>query len=572
MRPMAELDVSPQDVAATYCATLVDEWVRGGVTHACVAPGSRSTPLALALAADERLQVSVFHDERAASFAAVGIGRVTHRPAIVLTTSGTAAAELHAAVIEAHQAGVPMLVVTADRPPELRDVGAPQTIDQVKLFGGSVRLFVEPGVADWHARHTWRPLAAHALLASLGAAGAASSGGAVAAGPGGTAAGAARPGPVHCNLAFREPLLGRALPLPAGRPRNAPWARGADVRVDGGPVIDRSRPGLVVAGVGAARHGTGIRRLGWPVLADPRSGLGGVAHADPILRVRAFAERYVPETIVRVGDPPASRVVNEWLASTGATTIVIGDSWSDPSHTASVLSPTFTVDTTSSAPRAWMRAWMQADATAAKAIAAQLARSKGITEPGVVRMIIGETPRGGHVVVSSSMPVRDLEWYTPRRTDLTVHANRGANGIDGVVSTAIGVALCGAPTVALVGDLAFLHDSSALIALARRPLRLTIVVVDNDGGGIFSFLGQADELETDRFEQLFGTPHGTDCAGVARAHALRVVEAATPVALSRALARVDGVSVIVVKSDRAANVAVHRAINEAVRRALAPDA
>ena len=166
------------------------------------------------------------------------------------------------------------------------------------------------------------------------------------------------------------------------------------------------------------------------------------------------------------------------------------------------------------------------------------------------------------------MPVRDLEWYAPQRPDITVHANRGANGIDGVVSTAIGVASSGVPTVALVGDIAFLHDSSALIALARRGLALTIVVVDNDGGGIFSFLGQADALDADRFEQLFGTPHGTDCAALARAHGLTAVEAQTPVALSRALARVAGTTVIVVKTDRRANVALHRALNDAVRRAV----
>lgn len=550
---MADVEPPPQDVAATFCATLVDEWVRGGLTHACISPGSRSTPMALALASDERVRVSVHHDERSAAFVALGLGLATRRPAVVLTTSGTAAAELHAAVIEAHQAGVPMLVATADRPAELRDVGAPQTIDQLRLFGRSVRLELEPGVPAWSQRHTWRATAAHLYLAALGS------------GPAG-----ARPGPAHVNLAFREPLLGHVRPLPVGRPRNAPWVRPAETRIDGGLVIERNRNGLVVAGGGAARHAVGIRRLGWPVLADPRSGLGGIAHADPILRVASFADANRPDVVVRIGDPPASRVVNEWVARTGSPQIVVGDTWIDPHHDASAVVPTFTVDTSSSAPRAWMRTWLQADATAGRAIAAQLARAKGITEPGVARMIVGELPRGGHLVVSSSMPVRDLEWYVPRRTDITVHANRGANGIDGVVSTAIGVASSGVPTVALVGDLAYLHDSSALVALARRDLNLTIVVVDNDGGGIFSFLGQADALDTDRFEQLFGTPHGTDCAALARAHGLEVVEAATPVALSRTLARRSGTSVVVVRTERAANVALHRALNAAVAAALAP--
>ncbi len=551
---MAEVELPPQDVAATFCATLVDEWVRGGVTHACVAPGSRSTPLALALAADPRLKVSVHHDERSAAFVALGLGLATRRPALVLTTSGTAAAELHAAVIEAHQAGVPLLVVTADRPTEMHDVGAPQTIDQTRLFGRAVRLDLEPGVADWRIRGTWRPLAAHAVLAANGAAGGGAAGG--------------RPGPVHLNLAFREPLLGLVRDLPPGRPRNAPWHRSAEVRVEGGIVIDRSKAGLVVAGAGAARHAVGLRRLGWPVLADPRAGIGGVAHADSLLRVQSFASANVPEIIVRVGDLPASRVVNEWIARSGATQIVIGDSWNDPAHDAAVIAPTFTVDAAAVSSRVWLRTWLRADAAAAKAISAQLARSKGITEPMVARMVLSEAPRGGHLVVASSMPVRDLEWYAPQRLDITVHANRGANGIDGVVSTAIGVASSGVPTVALVGDIAFLHDSSALIALARRGLALTIVVVDNDGGGIFSFLGQADALDADRFEQLFGTPHGTDCAALARAHGLTAVEAPTPVALSRALARVSGTTVIVVKTDRRANVTLHRALNDAVRRAI----
>ena len=551
---MAEVELPPQDVAATFCATLVDEWVRGGVTHACVAPGSRSTPLALALAADPRLKVSVHHDERSAAFVALGLGLATRRPALVLTTSGTAAAELHAAVIEAHQAGVPLLVVTADRPTEMHDVGAPQTIDQTRLFGRAVRLDLEPGVADWRIRRTWRPLAAHAVLAANGAAGGGAAGG--------------RPGPVHLNLAFREPLLGLVRDLPPGRPRNAPWHRSAEVRVEGGIVIDRSKAGLVVAGAGAARHAVGLRRLGWPVLADPRAGIGGVAHADSLLRVQSFASANVPEIIVRVGDLPASRVVNEWIARSGATQIVIGDSWNDPAHDAAVIAPTFTVDAAAVSSRVWLRTWLRADAAAAKAISAQIARSKGITEPMVARMVLSEAPRGGHLVVASSMPVRDLEWYAPQRLDVTVHANRGANGIDGVVSTAIGVASSGVPTVALVGDIAFLHDSSALIALARRGLALTIVVVDNDGGGIFSFLGQADALDADRFEQLFGTPHGTDCAALARAHGLTAVEAPTPVALSRALARVSGTTVIVVKTDRRANVTLHRALNDAVRRAI----
>lgn len=546
---MPEAVPASPDVAATFCATVVDEFARAGVRQVFIAPGSRSTPMALALASDQRLQIHVVHDERAGAFAALGVGLASGQPAVILTTSGTAAVELHPAVVEAHQARVPMLVLTADRPPELRDVGAPQTIDQQHLFGRSVRWFTDPGVPDWAARSTWRSLGSRAVLEATGA----------------------PAGPVHVNLPFREPLLGEMQPLPPGRRGTTPWhGRTSPSRSSTAEVtVDRSRRGLVVAGRGAASHAKAIKQTGWPVIADPRAGMPGVAHADALLRVSSLASTLAPEVVLRVGEPPASRVVNEWIDGCGARQVVVADGWHDPARAAADIGTSVRVTGTKPAPRQWSSTWTQVDGLAATAIDATLAETRSLTEPGIARAVIDSAPTGGHIVVASSMPVRDVEWYTPRRVGITVHANRGANGIDGVVSTALGVASTGVPTIALVGDLAFLHDSSALIALARRQVDLTVVVVDNDGGGIFSFLPQAASLDGDRFEQLFGTPHGTDCAALASAHGLRVTEATTPGAFAKALREVRDPRVVVAKSDRVRNVEVHRRLNAAVAEAVA---
>jgi 2-succinyl-5-enolpyruvyl-6-hydroxy-3-cyclohexene-1-carboxylate synthase len=568
------------DVAATFCATLVDEWARAGVAHAVVAPGSRSTPLALALAADGRLAVHVHHDERAAGYLALGIGRATGRPAVVLTTSGTAAVELHPAVVEAHHAQVPLVAVTADRPPELRDVGAPQTIDQAHLYGRAVRWYAEPGVPDGAARAHWRPLAARAVLAAAGS----------------------PPGPVHLNLSFREPLVGEAGELPPGRPTGVAWhgappAGPAVTALDAGALADavRGRRGLIVAG-GEVANADAVHalaaRLRWPVLADPRSGCrvprpGTVSHADALLRHDALANRLRPEVVLRLGSPPASKVLGRWLAASDAWQLAVTAHGArhDPDGTlaallvaepgafcARLLGDVGGAGAATGAPDGWYEAWTAADAEAASAIREVLAGHAEPTEPAVARDVVTAVPHGGHLVVSSSMPVRDVEWYAAPREGLTVHANRGANGIDGVVSTGIGVALgSGAPTAVLVGDVAFLHDANALAGAARRGVHLAVVVVDNDGGGIFSFLPQAGALDAERFELLFGTPHGTDLAALAGAHgaAARRLDRQAEVgpAVAGALA-LGGVHVLLVGTDRGKNVAVHDEIHAAVAEAL----
>jgi 2-succinyl-5-enolpyruvyl-6-hydroxy-3-cyclohexene-1-carboxylate synthase len=581
------------DVAATFCATLIDEWVAAGVRQAVISPGSRSTPLALAAVTDGRLRVTVHHDERAAAFIALGVGVATGVPAVVVTTSGTAAVELHPAVVEAHEARVPMLVCTADRPPWLQGLGAPQTIDQHELFGSSVRLFVAPGVPDLATMSGWRDLASSSLAAAV----------------------ASPPGPVHLNLAFDEPLLGHRGELPPRASSGAALVDPAGQRalreeLPGGPasqLAQRLAPRLegqrvlVVAGGGITDPDAVLAlagRLGWPVVADPRSGCrvpdrSVIAHADALLRHASFAHGHRPTAVLRLGQLPASKVLSQWLdrladapddapdaiwqvgVDADGTRFDPGGSLDDlfaaePGALCATLGAY--LGSASEAPDAWLAGWRAADDAAAAAIADVLASHDELTEPAVARAVAGALPDGARLVVSSSMPVRDLEWYAAPRPGIAVLANRGANGIDGVVSTATGVALAApGPVAVLIGDVAFLHDTNALLGLAKRGVNLTVVVVDNDGGGIFSFLPQAAGLPGDRFEMLFGTPHGVDLTALAAAHGIEAKAVDGVGQLAEAVASscaAGGVRVLVVRTDRAANPAVHDQLHSAVAVAL----
>ena len=568
----------PEDLQATFCATLVDEWIRCGVEHAVVSPGSRSTPLALALAGADGIRLHVHHDERSAGFMAVGLALAAWEPTVVLTTSGTAAAELHAAVVEADLAAVPLLVCTADRPPELVDVGASQAIDQTHLFGRSVRWFHAPGVADEAVRPRWRALAARAYAEATGP----------------------RPGPVHLNLAFREPLVGRPGPLPPPRAlEGAAWSWRPPIQAPVDPVITvaedlAGRRGVIVAGAGSG-DGALVHelatRLGWPVLAAPQAPVwsvpGAVVHAaDAFLRVVERHTELRPEVVLRLGAPLASRVVGEWLAATGAIELVVAgtETWSDPHATASVVlaaDPVHLLTAWSDEPvdvapvdeGQWLVTWQQVGDDARRAVAATLSAEPARTEPGVAQALLDALPEGGCVVASSSMPIRDLEWYAVPSHRVTVVANRGANGIDGVVSTAVGVAAAAAgPVALLIGDVAFLHDSNGLLGAVDRGVDLVVVVVDNDGGGIFSFLPQADVVDPAVFEQLYGTPHHLDLVALAAAYgaSARSIEVGEDLTLAtRAAFDAGGVHVLVARTGRAANVELHRRLNVAVAAVLA---
>lgn len=587
----------PEDVQATFVATLVDEWVRCGLRHAVVCPGSRSAPVALAFAERDEVTVHVHFDERSGSFLALGIARSdpASAPVAVVTTSGTAAAELHPAVIEAHQAGVPLLVCTSDRPPELRDVGAPQTIDQAHLYSRAVRWFADPGVAEEASASSWRALAARAVAESTGSA----------------------PGPVHLNLPFREPLVGTVGPLPQPRrPRPThggpaagghAWATRHDAAsLAGGVQADLAqrlldRRGLVLAGEGSDAGTTELARaLGWPLAADPRSrawdsGPPNVQCLEGILRSEAARVHLQPDVILRMGEPPASRMVNEtvagWCASGAEEIVISAVRWSDPAGTAALV---VTADPAivardllpavrAGSPRAedparedelgeWRGMWRSASEAAAGTLEEALDGLEVPNEPAIARGLVAAVAPDTHVLVSSSLPIRDVERYAVPRGDIHVVANRGANGIDGVVSTAVGVAVGSQmPAALLVGDLAFLHDSNGLTGAAGRAIDLVIVVVDNDGGGIFSFLPQARKLPGERFEQLFGTPHGLDLAALARSYGVRAERLTgdeardLPKRVEEAFGR-GGVQVVVVETDRARNVEVHRTVDAAIAK------
>ena len=544
--------VEPQDVQATYCATLVDEWIRLGVRHAVVAPGSRSTPMALALVDRPEIAVHVVHDERSAAFVALGLG-VDGEPALLLCTSGTAAANFFPAVVEAGLSEVPMIVLTADRPEELRGVGAPQTIDQVELYGRHVVWSRDPGVPDESERTLWRELAVDAWSH-------------------------ARTGPVQLNLAFREPLLGQAGELPEPRGSVVPGRRGR--HTDPVPAIDVERGVILVggrSGVDAEEILALRERTGWPIVADPTSALrphsGVIATADGILRSESFAEAHRPEVIVRVGRPAASKVLAQWThAATRAGTILVqvgGPGVIDPDHDVSAVCSIESLSNGSSGlgsdDTGWAASWEAADAAADAAIAETLEGFQELTEPRVARVVADHLPDSAELTVASSMPVRDLEWFGGRRA--RAGANRGANGIDGVTSTALGRALAGRPSVVLLGDLAFVHDANALVALAERGADLRIVVIDNNGGGIFSFLPQASSLPTERFEQLFGTPLGVDVVALATAHGLQARSVERADELIEQL-QSPGPWVACVPSDRAHNVVVHDALHRAVVTAV----
>ena len=554
---------SSGDTAATFCATLVDEWVRQGVRHAVVAPGSRSTPLAVALAKNDDIGVHVFHDERSASFAALGIGSASGFPAVLLCTSGTAATHFHGAVVEAHQSDVPMIVCTADRPPELRDVGAAQTIDQTRLFGSAVRWFHDPGVPSREAASTWRSLAARTVQAALGT----------------------HPGPVHLNLPYREPLIGDVVDMPSSREKK--WSDvihlGTSETQDVSEIITAisGRRGIIIAGRGASREVLSLANsLGWPIFADAVSGVRETNNAvivgfDSILRSEKFASSHVPEVVLRIGAPPASKVLAQWVSKIDCPVIQIRSSSMviDPDHKVQ-LTILGDVDTatrilasaTTACDKSWLAGWSQAEVAAQSAISKWT--SENFSEPSVARTVTSAMTVGSHLVVSSSMPIRDVEWFGTTTSGVTVHSNRGTNGIDGVISTAVGVGLATkARVTVLIGDVACLHDSNGLWALNRRDVDLTIVVTNNDGGSIFSFLPQAQIVTNSDFELLYGTPHGASFEHLAATHGIAFERVTTVKDLETALQH-GGTRLIEVPCDRFTNVSQHEALQSAVIAAV----
>jgi 2-succinyl-5-enolpyruvyl-6-hydroxy-3-cyclohexene-1-carboxylate synthase len=533
----------------------VDELVRNGVDHLVLVPGSRSGALAMTAAAENRVQLHVALDERSAGFWAIGLGKLRDRPAVVLTTSGTAVANLLPAVVEADRSYTPLVVLSADRPAEYRHSGANQTIDQVKIFGDRVRYFADvPAASDFPGEPgIWRSLVCQAL-------------------------GAARDGPVHLNLAFREPLVpasddGRVVANPylgelSGRAGGRAWTQfvteaktRARVRV-GGRTLVVAGPGADINVVDEAVH------KGLVVIAEGHSGCripGTISTAHHLLSSDVIGAFLAPERLMVLGAPGLSRPLLSLMAQVEST--VGARDWFDPVRRASEMTEIGGWEVTS-ADRAWANKWQEAEATARQVIDQVLDGFDETSEPRTARDVVAAIPDGGVLAVASSMPVRDVDWFSAPRTGLRFVSNRGASGIDGFTSLAAGAASAGEqPVVGLVGDLSFLHDSNGL--LTKPTPNLVLVLVNNSGGGIFSFLPQANYPE--HFEQIFGTPSGVDFAGLTHALGGTHCLVEPPAALSKAIGdalETRGIRIIEVRTDRAKNVSVHRKVTAEVTKAV----
>lgn len=570
-------------------SAFVEELARGGLRHAVVSPGSRSTPLAVALWRRPEIDVSVIVDERSAAFFALGAAQATRAPVALLCTSGTAAANYHPAICEADESAVPLVVLTADRPPELRGIGAGQTIDQIKLYGESVRWFCEVGTheADDEGLLHYRSVACRALAAARGE---------------------TRPGPVHLNLPWREPLA----PVPV---------EGAVTATD--PLALEGRPGRPLTAVtsidlepsaflldemaghiGDAISGVIVagrqldpelreplahlaRAAGFPILAEPTSQLRCGPHDrtyvvstyDLLLRDEHFARSVVPDLVLRFGEMPTSKSLRAWLSASGAEEIAIDPygGWNEPTNRAAAI---LRADPTELAAgwatrlekeeRPAPKRWLDAESAAREALESALANDT-ISEPALHHALGPAHSDGDLVYTASSMPIRDQEAFLPTgETDALFLSNRGANGIDGLVSSGIGAAhASGRPTTIVTGDLGLLHDIGGLAALRDVSTPVRIVVIDNDGGGIFGFLPQAGALSEVEFEELLGTPRQLDPGKAAELFGLPIRTVGDPSELRDALAR--GTGLIQVKVSRQQAVGISGALREAVESSIEKD-
>jgi 2-succinyl-5-enolpyruvyl-6-hydroxy-3-cyclohexene-1-carboxylate synthase len=583
--------MDPTNANTALASAFVEELARGGLQRAVVSPGSRSTPLAVALWREPEIDVTVIVDERSAAFFALGAAQASGEPVALLCTSGTALANYHPAVAEADLAALPLLVLSADRPPELRGIGAGQTIDQIKTFGEATRWFCEVGThdADDDGLLHLRSVACRALA---------------------RARGEIRPGPVHLNMPFRDPLAPisvegavtatdeLALHGRDGRPLTAV------TRVDVEPTVFEldevaGHIGDAIAGVIIVGRQTdpGLREplahlaraSGFPILAEPTSQLRLGPHDrsyvvttyDTLLRDEHWARGVVPELVLRFGDLPTSKPLRTWLAASGADQIVVDPSggWNEPTNRAAAIlraDPTelaggwaARLEGLNGEQRPVPRDWLQAEAAALMAIGASLDEEGAeINEPALHLALARAHADGDLVYTASSMPIRDQETFMgPGEADVMLLCNRGANGIDGLISSGIGAAVAsGRPTTIITGDLGLLHDIGGLAALRDVTTPVRIVVIDNGGGGIFHFLPQRAALAGEEFEALLGTPRGVSVERAAALFDLRHRRLESLTDLPAALAA--GTGLIEVRTDRASNVAAHQRVTERVLAAV----
>lgn len=581
--------LAAQRALHAFVGAFVDELARSGVRNACLCPGSRSTPLALLLRKHPDIKAWVHIDERSAGFFGLGMAKALREPVAIVSTSGTAALNFAPAVVEARYACVPLLVFTADRPPELREVGANQTIDQTRLFGVHVKASIEVSLpeASKEALRYVRTLACRAVATAR-----------------------SKPlGAVHLNFPFREPLVPIDLgpstedsPREACRPYvstlQAPGQLTQDALKGLAAELGEAQRGLIVCG---PQDDQGFpsavidlaEALGFPILCDPLSQVRSSGHTcplaidtyDTLLGHERTALSLAPELVLHFGATPTSKALLSYLQNLqGSRQIFVdgGEGWSDPGlRTSSVLQahPRLLLEGLcrilgqKAKPGEFASRWIQASLVARDALVAALEAEPAPSEPWVLNALPQALPEGATLFIGNSMPVRDLDAFffsTPVR--LRFLANRGASGIDGVVSSALGAAAAlPGPLVLVVGDLSFYHDMNGLLAAKRHGLRATVVLLNNNGGGIFSFLPQAKKAE--HFEELFGTPLGLDFCHVASLYGLAYQKPATKQAFMEGLKKSllsPGVSLLEVSSNREANLRLHQKLALAAMRALEP--
>lgn len=575
-----------------WATALIDELTKAGVRDVVVSPGSRSAPLTLAAHGHPRVRDHNILDERSAAFVALGLASATRTPTALICTSGTAAANYLPAVIEASLSQIPLILLTADRPHELRDCGAAQTVPQVGLYGDAVRWQLdlptpgpEPGL--------WRHLRRSACRA-------------------GAEAAAPNAGPVHLNVPLRDPLSPgpEDLPEPEGSANadHAFTAVAAPLAKPGPELTDRlaeyllgESDGLIVVGpmqvtptfsealAQCAEHS------GWPVLGEPLSqqrcrqepsGSYVDAH-DALFRVTSWIQERAPRRILRFGSAPTSKPMNQWLASSAARTWVVDPcAWKDPDAAAERIlrcDPPSLVcslrDRLHAGPQpqhsAFGEIWVRAGARAREVLTQGLDERFELSEPEVIRCVADATPEGSAVFLGNSMPVRDADAFWPASaSSLRFFGNRGANGIDGTLSTLVGISRGHqGPTLGVIGDLSLLHDWTGLLSARASGGNLTVVVVDNAGGGIFEFLPIAKNIERSTFETHFGTDQDIDLAAALEGFGVRCQTPTSPgdlrASLKDAFAR-DGADFIVVRTDRRKNTSLHQELFERVAAELGP--
>jgi 2-succinyl-5-enolpyruvyl-6-hydroxy-3-cyclohexene-1-carboxylate synthase len=562
------------NAATAMSLVLADEFARCGVADIVVAPGARTGPLAQALFAQATRSGQRLHsrfDERAAGFLALGLAKRSGRPVVVVCTSGTATANLHPAVLEASHSHVPLVVLTADRPAEMRGTGASQTTDQIKLFGSAVRLFAEIGTPCLEVDSTpsancyWRSLVCRAVAS-------------------------AATGPVHLNVPLREPLefapCDDAQARFPGRADGKPWVEitpptsmaTSTAASPGASTISASARGVVVVGDDAHDAAAAIalaEASGWPLLAEPQSGARRGPNAISTYRYLLSHEntrrRLMPELVVSVGRPGLSKEIQALLRDVTELIVVDPhDDWSDPSRSAGRLLRQFPTPEGPRCDPSWLQLWRAAEQTAKAALDGFLDHS-AFSEPRVVRDVLHQLPDDALCVIGSSMPIRDADVTMPSRRGLRVLCNRGLAGIDGTTSTAIGAAIAhqtagGGKAYAILGDLTFLHDLTGLLG-GRCSLRpdLTIIVINNEGGGIFSLVEHT--ADTVGFDELFATPHTVDIACLAAGAGWQHERVTSPSELTAGLEGA-GPRILEVRTDRHVNAKLHQRLSAHIGQAL----